>query len=73
MIAVVSTLYFRHHHLSTRGRIILSLIAVGLMASWQLREGSSLLGAIVIVGFAVFVLGAGIYHLWKSEHEPPEQ
>jgi predicted MFS family arabinose efflux permease len=71
-IAVASLLVFRRRRLSTRLRVILSLVAVVLLANWQIRENPSLLGAVAFIVFAVFVLGAGIYYLWQADKEPRE-
>ena len=72
-VLIAGLAWFRRHPLGTTGRVLLSLVAVGLVVIPPVvREGvrtGHLVSAVVIA----VVLGAGIYTLHRRGSDPPAQ
>ncbi|MCX7019909.1 MAG: hypothetical protein NTY46_13155 [Candidatus Sumerlaeota bacterium] len=71
IVAVVSVLSFRRHSLGTRNRVILSLLAIGLLLAGPLRKGVAEPGDVALIVLTAAVLGSGIIYLWRKQHHPP--
>lgn len=73
VIASVSLVVFRRCSLGTAKRIGMAMLAVALLVVWQVQNGHTGPGAVVLAVFAAFVLGAGVWFLWRFENRPPDE
>ena len=72
-VVIACLAWFRRHPLGTTGRVVLSLVAVGLIVippvvREGVRAGHLVSGVVVAV-----VLAAGIYTLHRRGSDPPPQ
>ena len=72
VVAVGASAYFRRHSYSFAGRIVLALVALGLMLVDPIRRGSITSGEVGLFVVAAVLLGGGIFYLWRTRKGPPE-